>query len=232
MRRVVPGEYSSASSSYSYSSPAYQSTRSIFSLNISKQGRNVVILILSGLLLGFVSSLFVVNVNGNGIPALYYLVQENTFVYQGWLVPLVTSIIVAPPSIIGLEDVVFNAIALVFVDRLLSSAFTGRQYYLVFLASGIFGNILTLLNGIQYGSFGASGGIFGLLAGAVAFSYAVSKKVNYSLVMWFLIWFFLSSFASTGVNWVAHVGGALLGLVMGYYFGIRRARYSPSVRPY
>lgn len=229
MRRIVPGEYSSASSSYSYSSsPTYQSTRSTFSLNISRQGRNVVILILSGLLIGFVSSLFVVN----GIPALYYLVQENVFVYQGWLVPLVTSIIVAPPSIIGLEDVVFNAIALVFVDRLLSSAFTGRQYYLVFLASGIFGNILTLLNGIQYGSFGASGGIFGLLAGAVAFSYAVSKKVNYSLVMWFLIWFFLSSFASTGVNWVAHVGGALLGLAMGYYFGIRRARYSPSVRPY
>lgn len=224
MRRVVPGEVSSASASYSYSSPNYQSSsRSTFGFNFSKQGRNLAILIVSGLGVGFLSSLVVVN----GFPVIDFLIQVNSFVYQGWIVPLVTSIIVAPPNLLGLEDVALNAVALVFIDRLLVYTYTPRQYYAVFLATGVFGNMLSLVSGPNFASFGASGGIFGLLAGAVTFNYAVSGKINSSLLMWFLIWFFLSS-VGANVNWVAHLGGALLGLGAGYYIG--RARRTGSRR--
>ena len=220
MRRFVPGEASSASASYSYSSPYYQkSSRSTFSINMSKQGKNLAILVLSGLGIGFAFSFIAID----GLPVTDFLIQVNSFVYQGWLVPLVTSIIVAPPTFSGLEDVALNAIALLIFDRLLAFSYTPRQYYIVFLVTGVFGNVLSLLYyGPYFASFGASGGIFGLFAGAVTYNYAVSRKVNTSLVMWFLVIFFLSSFTSPGVNWVAHLGGALLGLPTGYYIGRKR----------
>lgn len=221
MRRFVPGEASSASASYSYSSPYYRrSSRSTFSFNMSKQGKNLAILVLSGLGIGFVFSF----INIDGLPVTDFLIQFNSLVYQGWLLPIATSIIVAPPALIGLEDVALNAIALVIFDRLLASSYTPRQYYTVFVASGVFGNVLSLVYGPNFASFGASGGIFGLIAGAVTYNYAVNRKVNSSLVMWFLVIFFLSSFTTPGVNWVAHLGGVLLGLPAGYYVGRKRRK--------
>ncbi len=218
MRRFVPGEASSASASYSYSYPYYQrQSRSTFGLSLSRQGRNLAILIVAGLGIGFISEIISVG----GVPVIYYLIQDNFLVYQGWVVPLVTSIIVAPVTLLGLYDVFFNAIAIIFMDRLLSLTYTRRQYYSVFLATGVFGNILSLVSGPNFASFGASGGIFGLIAGAVTFDYAVGKRVNSSLVIWFVIIFVFSSFGGN-TNWLAHLGGAALGLVAGFYIGKKR----------
>ena len=141
---------------------------------------------------------------------------------------MVTSMIVVAPSLLGLEDMAFNAIALLFVDALLRNAFTPRQYYLVFLLTGIVGNLVSFFG---YGpgqgitattiSFGASGGIFGLVAGAVAVDYAVTRRMNTGLVIWFVIIFVYSSLGGS-VDFFAHIGGALAGLVAGFIVG--RAR--------
>lgn len=129
--------------------------------------------------------------------------------------------IVVYPGYPGLVDVVFNAIFVVFVDRLLSSVYTPRQYYGVFIISGLAGNMLSLLGGPNILSFGASGGLFGLLAGAVACDYAISHRVNMNLLLWFLIVFIFSSI-SGGVDVLAHLGGALLGLPLGFAIGHSR----------
>jgi membrane associated rhomboid family serine protease len=219
MRRFVPGEASSASASYSYSSPYYQrQSRSSLGFGLSKQGRNLAIFIVAGLAIGLVAT--VISVQGTSL--INYLIQDNSLVLNGWVVPLVTSIFVAPPFAngypLGIYDVLFNALAVVFIDRLVSNAFSARQYYIVFLATAIFGNLLTLVYGPNFFSFGASGGIFGLIAAAVSFDYAKSRRINSSLVMWFAIVFVLSSVGGN-VNWVAHLGGALSGLFAGYYIG-------------
>ncbi len=217
MRRVIPtSETYSSSGSYSYSSPNYRPrVSSIFGINFSKQGRNLVIAVILGLPAGFVLSLFTLN----GIPLAYFFVQDNSLVFQGWVVPLVTSIIVVLPIALGLTDIVFNAIALFWLDRLFSQTYSARQYYAVFLATGVFGNIISLLNGPLLTSFGASGGIFGLIAGAVSNNYAVNRRLNPSLLTWFIIVFIFSSFTSNYVDWLAHLGGALLGLIAGLIIG-------------
>jgi membrane associated rhomboid family serine protease len=218
-RRVIPtGESSSGAGSYSFSSsPRYGVSRrstSGFGFNISPQGKNLIIAILAGLGIGSVLSFIYVS----GFELVLFFLEVNALVYQGWVWQLFTAMIISPFGIAGFLDVAFNAFALLWLDRIFSSVFTPREYYLTFIATGVFGNALSLLYGPHTISFGASGGIFGLIAGVVTADYAINRKFNASLVMWFIFIFALSSFTG-GVDIFAHLGGALLGLPIGYWIG-------------
>ena len=158
----------------------------------------------------------------DGAPLYLYFIQTNGLVEAGWFWQLFTSIVVAPPDLIGVFDVVFNAIAFYWLDGLFSFAYSGRQYYAVFMATAVAGNVFSLVNGPGEASFGASGGIFGLLAGVISFDIATNKRVDPSLIAWFLGVFLVSSFLIASVDWVAHLGGALVGLALGYAAGISR----------
>jgi rhomboid protease GluP len=182
-----------------------------FRFTLSRPGRNLIVAIVAGLAVGAV-------LNAVGLIDLF--IQVNSIVEGGWVVPLLTSIFVAPPILVGFIDVAFNAVAVYFLDPLLSAVYSDRQYYTVFFATAVFGNILSLLNGPYVASFGASGGIFGLIAGALAFDYAYNRRVNPSFLGWFLFVFIYSSFG--GADIYAHLGGSLMGLPLGYYLGSKR----------
>ena len=217
VRRNVPSTtsmpYYTTGGGY-YSSSSSGRSRGGFTINISRMGRNLAILIVLGLVLGFVFSFIPID----GLNLTYFLVQFNALVYSGWYLPILTSMIIVYPGAQGLLDVFFNAIAVVWLDRLFSSVYSPRQYYSIFVLTGVAGNLLSLLNGPYIISFGASGGIFGLVAGAVTADYALNKKINGTLVAWFLFIFIYSSF-SGGVDLLAHLGGALVGLLAGYIVG-------------
>jgi len=189
---------------------------------ISTQGRNLSLVIVAGLIIGLLAS----EVSIDGIPLIDLLVQYNLAVYAGAYWQLLTSLFVVIPlgaaAPLGIADVLFNAVAVVFLDGLLSHAFREREYYAMFVLSGLVGNIAGLLSGPNVVSFGASGGIFGLLAGAVAQDFAVERRIDYNLLGWFLAVFLFSSFALPSVDWLAHLGGAASGLVAGYLLGTRR----------
>lgn len=189
---------------------------------ISEQGRNLSLIFIVGL----VFSLAAWEVNVAGIRLTSFFVQSNLAVYTGLYWQLFTSLFVVIPfsaqGPLGITDVLFNTVAVVWLDGLLSHALHARDYYTVFLLSGLAGNVASLLNGPSATSFGASGGIFGLLAGAVAQDFAVERRVDYSLLAWFLAIFVFSSFALSYVDWLAHLGGAVSGVVAGYLLGTRR----------
>jgi rhomboid protease GluP len=218
LRRNIPntasGSYYSTGGGYWASTGKTNQRRGGFTINISKQGRNLAIAIVAGIIIGFVTSLVVVE----GLPLTYYLVQYNALVYTGWIVPLFTSMIVVTPDFSGLIDVVFNAFAVIWLDGLLRVTYTSRQYYALFIGTGLVGNLLSLLYGPLTISYGASGGIFGLIAGAVTVDYARNGRFNQSLVIWFIFIFFLSTFTG-GVDAFAHLGGAVAGLIAGYFIG-------------
>ncbi len=231
-RRVIPtGESATSSSgagSYSYSStPRYgysRRTGSSFGINISKQGKNLLIAIGLGFIIGSALTFIAVDDFLGGQALVYLFLEVDDLVYRGWIWQLVTSLIISPFGILGFVDVLFNAIALVWLDGLLSQAYSPKQYYAVFLATGVFGNIISLLNGPGVVSFGASGGIFGLIAGVVTIDYAVNRRFNPSLIGWFIFIFILSSLGGS-VDILAHLGGAVLGFVMGYAIGKRRRMF-------
>jgi rhomboid protease GluP len=185
---------------------------------ISKQGKNLSLTIVAGLIFGLVAW----GVSINGTPLTYYFIQDNWLVYAGLYWQLFTSLFVVVPTFPGVADVLFNTVAVVWLDGLLSHEFNEVEYYAVFILSGLAGNIASLLNGPNAASFGASGGIFGLLAGAVAQDFTVERRVDYNLLGWFLAVFIFSSFALSYVDWLAHLGGAAFGLAAGYLLGTRR----------
>jgi rhomboid protease GluP len=187
-------------------------------LVLSEQGRNLIITVVGGLVIGTALAF----VAADGAPLYLYFLQTNGLVEMGWVWQLFTSIIVAPPGLTGLFDVAFNAIALSWLDGLFAFAYSKRQYYAVFLITAVAGNIFSLANGPREVSFGASGGIFGLLAGVISFDITTNKKVDISLLAWFAGVFILSSFLLTYVDWIAHLGGALVGFALGYVVGTRR----------
>ena len=185
---------------------------------VSKQGRNLALAIIGGLVFGLATW----GVNVGGKPLTYLFLQVNFLVYHGFYWQLLTSVVVATPDALGVADVLFNALAVVWLDNLLGGAFNPREYYATFLLSALSGNLLSLLAGPDLISFGASGGIFGLLAGAVSEDYAAERRLNTGLLAWFLLVFIFSSFSSGYINWIAHLGGAVSGLAAGYYLGVRR----------
>ena len=187
-------------------------------MELSEQGKNLIYAVVGGLVIG--TALVFVTIDG--FPLTYYLLQDNRDVLTGRVWQLVTSIIVAPPGVSGIADVAFNAMALAWLDGILSFTYSKRQYYAVFLATGIAGNIFSLANGPKVVSFGASGGIFGLLAGVISFDLETNRRVNLGLMLWFVVIFVFSSFFFGNVDWIAHAGGALLGLPLGYVIGRHR----------
>lgn len=193
---------------------------------ISTQGRNLSLAILAGLVFAFAAS----DVSVYGIPLVYYLVQYNFAVYAGWYWQLLTSLFVVIPyssqGPLGVVDVLFNVFAVVVLDGLLAHAYREWEYYSVFILAGLVGNMVSLLNGPNAASFGASGGIFGLLAGAVAFDFVVERRIDYNLLVWFLLIFIFSSFALSYVDWLAHLGGAASGLIAGFLLGTKRGSES------
>ena len=112
-------------------------------MELSEQGRYLVYVVIGGLLAGT----FLAFVGVDGKPLTLYLLQDNSWVVKGRPWQLITSIIIAPPSLYGLADVAFNAMALVWLDSLFSLTYGKRQYFAVFLATGIAGNIFSLANG-------------------------------------------------------------------------------------
>jgi rhomboid protease GluP len=183
---------------------------------VSKQGRYLIYAIIGGFIIGSALSFVAIN----GIPLVLFFVQSNADVARGFIWELFTSIIIVPWSGLGLIDVFFNALAVYFVDPLLSSVYSERQYYLTFLLTGFFGNLLSFVfYSSQIVSFGASGGIFGLIAGAVSYDYAFNKRVNMNLLGWFLFVFVFSTFSARNIDVFAHLGGSLLGIGIGYYLG-------------
>ena len=187
-------------------------------MELSEQGKSLIYAVIGGLVIG--TALAFVEVDGRSLT--YFLLQDNKAVLTGGVWRLVTSIIVAPPTYLGVVDVAFNAMALAWLDGILAYTYSKRQYYGVFLATGIAGNILSLANGPNVISFGASGGIFGLLAGVLSFDLVTNRRVNLVLMLWFVLIFIISSFSSAYVDWIAHAGGALLGLALGYLVGVQR----------
>lgn len=187
-------------------------------MQLSEQGRNLVYIVIGGLVIGTALGF----VSGGRRPLYDFLLQENSAVLAGGIWQLLTSIIVAPPTLLGIIDVAFNAMALAWLDGIFSYTYSKGQYYGIFLATGIAGNIFSLANGPGVISFGASGGIFGLLAGVVSFDLVTNRRLNLGLLLWFALIFIISSFSSEYVDWIAHAGGALVGLGLGYLVAVRR----------
>ncbi len=132
-------------------------------------------------------------------------------VYSGAYWQLFTSIFVTDSFL----DAAFNAIAVLVLDFFLPDTMNNTRYFGIFLSTALLGNILTLAEGANYASAGASGGIFGVFAAAFAYNWAENKRIDLSTLVLFVALFVGSSFLTANVNWIAHLGGSIGGFILG-----------------
>lgn len=162
------------------------------------------ILVIIGLIIGIFTSLY--------YPEYFlYLVQYNYLVLKGNYLALLTSILITNDYF----DAGFNFVALVILYQLFRAK-AGKLEYLVFFFSGFLGNLLSLFffspNTI---SAGASGGIFGLLSFYLTIDMIEQGKFDFYGFLFLLMVFILSSILPK-VDYFAHIGGILGGVILAF----------------
>jgi rhomboid protease GluP len=152
--------------------------------------------------------------------------QFNLYVAQGYYWQLFSSMFVHANIVHLASNMIFLFIFGLRAEDLFSTA----KYYFIYFASGLAGNLLSLLGGPLLLSVGASGAIFGVFGANIIFlRRAVGQPIAVSLMYAFL--FFVLT-VSAGTNIFAHFGGLVTGLVLGYFLaGTRkivkvRSRYA------
>jgi rhomboid protease GluP len=158
-----------------------------------------------------------------GDRAILLFGQVNYFViYYGWYWQLFTSMFVH----VSIVHLLGNMFFLLIFGLRAEEFFSLKEYLLIYFLSGLAGNLLTLLFGFDMVSAGASGAIFGVFgACTIYFRRAIGQSIMSALVYAF---FLLMISSGPSVNIFAHLGGLVVGLLIGYVLGATRRR---SVTP-
>ncbi len=124
----------------------------------------------------------------------------------------------------GFEHLMGNMIALIAIGQYAEDYFGKIKYTIIYFVSGICGNLLTLLVEMHSStasvSAGASGAISGILATLVIF--ALDKKTRQMFpiprVIVGIILILVPGLLEPEVNFIAHIGGFVAGLILSYTF--------------
>jgi rhomboid protease GluP len=138
--------------------------------------------------------------------------QSNQLVLNGYLWQLFTSIFVH----VNLVHLMGNMIFLMIFGIGAEALFSRRRYLIVYITSGLFGSVLSLLTGANSISAGASGAIFGLFGAVTIYSENVNSQ-SILLALFFSLYFLVLNIG-VNVNVYAHAGGLVVGLILGYHY--------------
>ena len=152
------------------------------------------------------------------ISTLVFLGQVNSLVTQGWYWQLFTAMFVH----VNIVHIASNMFFLFIFGIKAEELFKNREFYLIYFAGGLAGNLLTLLSGPYafYVSAGASGAIFGLFGADTIYLRVILQQPVTSALAFAFIFLLLS--LSANVNIIAHFGGLVAGLAIGYLIATER----------
>jgi len=150
---------------------------------------------------------------------ILYYGQVNFFVMNGWYWQLFTAMFVH----VNIIHLVGNMFFLLIFGLRAEEMFDIKEYILIYFLSGLAGNLLTLVFGpFAPPSAGASGAIFGVFgACTIYFRRAIGQSVM-SALLYSL--FLLMISAGPSVNNLAHLGGLIVGLLVGYGLAVTRKK--------
>jgi rhomboid protease GluP len=143
--------------------------------------------------------------------------QRNDLVAQGQYWRLLTAMFIH----LSIPHLLFNSWALYIFGREVETFFGSPRFALIYIVSGLFGNVVSYLWGTPLvWSAGASGAIFGLVGADVAF-FLINRKAlgrlsQRQLVnLGILVAINLVIGFAPGIDYLAHLGGLFAGFVLG-----------------
>lgn len=134
----------------------------------------------------------------------------------GWYWQLFTAMFVH----MNIVHIAGNMIFLLIFGLRAEEMFKPHEYLLIYLLSGLTGNILTLLIWPDMLSAGASGAIFGLFGAVTIYARRILGQPVLGALMFAFMLLVLS--AGIEVNILAHLGGLIVGLLFGYMLAVTR----------
>lgn len=136
--------------------------------------------------------------------------QHNSIVLNGGYWQLLSAMFVH----VDIAHILGNLFFLFIFGLRAEELFAVQEYVLIYFLSGLAGNMLTLLLGSNVTSAGASGAIFGVFGACTIY---IRRTVGRSIIGALVYAFFLLIISSgRNVNNLAHLGGLVVGLLMGY----------------
>ena len=181
---------------------------------------NVLVYVILGLVYGGVIGLIITPKT-----VLYMLGFYNKRVLMGEYWRFITSLFIHA----GFWHIFLNMLWFYIFGVKFEEKFGSLSLFIVYFASGIIGNVFTLIfYGPETNSVGASGCIFGVLgAYVVASKMSAGEKVGGAIAN-ILVYCILISLAP-GINLAAHLGGLVTGIVLGFIVALvkRRGRRYP-----
>lgn len=145
---------------------------------------------------------------------LVYVAQYNRFIFErGYVWELVTALFVH----FHLGHLIGNVIFLLLFGYRAEDFFNWKQILVIYLLSGLAGNVLGLVMGLDFFSAGASGAVFGLFGSLI---YPIKREEPKSLKSMILIGivFLVLSGVNSNVDHISHWIGFLVGILIGKYF--------------
>ena len=125
----------------------------------------------------------------------------------------------------GLLHIMCNMYSLYVIGQQLESFFGKIKYTIIFIGSGVIGNLLSMaFLQDSYISVGASGAIFGLLGSLLYFGYhyrVYLSGVIKSQIIPLIILNLLIGFLATNINNLAHIGGLIGGILLSMAVGVK-----------
>lgn len=122
----------------------------------------------------------------------------------------------------SVTHLLFNCVAIVFLGKPVEHIFGKYKLLLIFIISGLFGSLSSFIFS-EHMSIGASGGVFGFF-GVHIFLYIKNTKTYLKIfgrdIFQLLIINILIGFTMPNIDFWAHFGGILGGLLASYTFGL------------
>lgn len=147
--------------------------------------------------------------------------QYNPYVYNGEAWRLFTGMFIHA----NIAHIVGNMLFLFIYGLRAEDLFDLKEYLLIYLLSGLAGGLLTLFLWPDSLSVGASGAIFGMIGACTVY---LRRAIGQSIITALMFVFFLFAFNfGPNVNYLAHLGGLAVGLLMGYVLAATRKRGRP-----
>ena len=142
--------------------------------------------------------------------------QYNPYVFNGEVWRLFTGMFVHA----NIGHIVGNMLFLFIYGLRAEDMFDIKEYLLIYFMSGLAGGLLTLFLWPDILSVGASGAIFGMIGATMVY---LRRAIGQSIITALMFVFFLFVFNfGPNVNYLAHLGGLAVGLLIGYVLAATR----------
>lgn len=155
--------------------------------------------------------------NDNNV-ALTFGASFTPFIMQGQWWRLFTAMFVH----FGFSHIANNMISLFILGRIVEQYYGHFRFLVLYLVSGLGGNILTVLLELHSGQYalsaGASGAIFGIMSAFILFAVKPETRRIFPLknVIAGIFFSIMPGFFTSGISISAHIGGFITGIILAF----------------